>query len=70
MERSGAEFLDRVRAAFVGFSSPDWQRGHPEAGPIVLVDADGDELAVADRIAAAVARRWPQTAVTPAGSKS
>ena len=70
IERSGAEFYDRVRAAFVQFASPDWQQRHPEAGPIVLIDAGGDEASVAARIAAEVGRRWPQTAATLAGSNN
>ncbi len=70
IERSGAEFYNRVRAAFVEFASPDWQQRHPEAGPIVLVDAGGDEASVAVRMATEIARRWPQTAATLAGSNS
>ncbi len=68
IERSGAEFYDRVRAAFVEFASPAWQQSHPEAGPIVLVDANGDEPTVAQRIEQAVNVRWPQTASSLAGS--
>jgi len=68
IERSGSEFYDRVRAAFVAFASADWQRSHPEAGPIVLVDADGDEATVSQRIEQAVNTRWPQTASSLAGS--
>lgn len=68
IEQSGAAFYDRVRKAFVAFASAAWQREHPEAGPIVLVDADGDETAVAGRVNAEVARRWPQTAASLAGS--
>lgn len=68
IERSGADFYDRVRGAFVEFATPAWQQGHPEAGPVVLVDASGDEATVAGRIASEVAKRWPQTAATLAGS--
>jgi len=68
IERSGEEFYRRVSAAFVTFATPAWQHSHPEAGPVVLVDASGDEATVADRIALAVKQRWPQTAVTLAGS--
>jgi len=68
IERSGAEFYDRVRTAFVAFASADWQRSHPEAGPIVMVDASGDEATVAQRIEQAVSARWPQTARSLAGS--
>lgn len=70
IERSGAAFYERVRAAFVDFASPEWQQRHPEVGPIVLVDAGGDEAAVAQRVAHEVARRWPQTAAALAGSNS
>jgi dTMP kinase len=68
MERSGDAFHERVRRAFVRFSSGDWQRDHPEAGPIVLVDASGDESAVADRIANVVGQRWPETVAAVEGS--
>ena len=68
IERSGADFYDRVRGAFVEFATPAWQQRHPEAGPIVLVEASGDETTVAGRIVNEVARRWPQTATTLAGS--
>jgi dTMP kinase len=68
IERSGAEFYERVRAAFVEFASADWQRSHPEAGPIVLIDASGGEGAVAQRIEHSVRQRWPQTAGSLAGS--
>ncbi len=70
IERSGDAFYKRVRDAFVSFATSEWQQNHPEAGPVVLVDASGDEQTVADRIAAAVNRRWPQTAASLAGSKS
>jgi len=70
MEQSGAAFHDRVREAFVGFASPAWQEAHPEAGPIALVDASGQEDEVASRVAEVVGRRWPTTALAPAGSNS
>ena len=52
------------------FATLDWQQRHPEAGPIVLVDANGEESVVAGRIAAEVMRHFPQTAPTLAGSNS
>jgi dTMP kinase len=70
IERSGAAFYDRVRDAFVEFASAGWQHRHPEAGPIVLVDASGDEDSVAGRIANEVTKRWPQTAATLAGTNN
>jgi dTMP kinase len=68
IERSGAEFYARVRQAFVEFATPEWQQRHTEAGPVVLVDASGDEPTVANRIARLVAQRWPQTSESLAGS--
>lgn len=70
IEQSGAAFYDRVRQAFIAFASPEWQQQHPEAGSIVLIDAGGDEGVVAERIVKVVARRWPQTAASLAGSNS
>ena len=70
IEQSGAAFYGRVREAFIQFATPAWQRTHPEAGPIVLIDAEGDEAVVAERVAKEVARRWPQTAASLAGSNS
>jgi dTMP kinase len=68
IERSGSAFYDRVRSAFVEFASADWQRSHPEAGPVVLIDATGDERSVTQRIEQSVYTRWPQTAESLAGS--
>ncbi|HEX9565405.1 MAG TPA: dTMP kinase [Gemmatimonadaceae bacterium] len=70
IERSGADFHDRVRQAFVGFASASWQSSHPEAGAIALIDASGSEVEVAARVAAELARQWPRTAAALAGSNS
>jgi dTMP kinase len=70
IERAAPDFHGRVREAFVSFADPVWQRAHPEAGPIVLIDGSGDESTVASRVSAEVARRWPQTAPALAGSHS
>ncbi len=56
IERSGREFHERVAEAFREFARLEWQREHPEAGPVVLVDASGDKGEVAARVAAAVSR--------------
>lgn len=61
MERSGDVFHERVAAAFAQFASPTWQEAHPEVGPIVVVDARGDEAEVAARVAGVLAGRWPET---------
>jgi dTMP kinase len=68
IEQASPDFHQRVREAFLSFADPGWQRSHPEAGPVVLIDGAGDESTVALRIAAEVARRWPQTAPALAGS--
>lgn len=56
-ERADRGFHERVLAAFDAFADPRWQAAHPECGPIVTVDAAGDEDAVEARIAEAVASR-------------
>jgi hypothetical protein len=55
------DFHERVGAAFARFASERWQREHPECGPIVAVDSTGDEMAVAERVWAALGARWPET---------
>jgi hypothetical protein len=51
-----------VAEAFSTFATPDWQRRHPEAGPIVTVDAIGTPDEVEERVRAAVAARLPDLA--------
>ena len=70
IERSGDAFYRRVRDAFIRFATQDWQQDHPEAGPVVLIDASGDVQQVAVRIAAAVRSKWPRTETSLAGSNS
>ena len=61
MEREGRAFHDRVAAAFETFASAQWQRAHPECGPIVPIEAGGSERDVAVRVREALAARWPGT---------
>jgi hypothetical protein len=61
MEAMGEAFHRRVAAAFERFVNPDWQRTHPESGPIVQIDATGSEPDVAARVQQALAERWPGT---------
>lgn len=61
MERAELEFHERVARAFGRFATESWQRGHPECGPIVLIDASGSPEAVGNRIRAALSARWPGT---------
>lgn len=60
MERLGDEFHSRVGAAFDEFTTPGWQAGHPECGPVVGIDARGSSDEVFARVAHAVASRAPQ----------
>jgi dTMP kinase len=60
MEQLGDEFHARVGAAFDDFATPDWQRRHPECGPIVSVDASGSEDDVFHRIVAAINEYAPR----------
>jgi dTMP kinase len=61
MEAMGEPFHRRVAAAFGTFADSSWQSDHPECGAIVGVDAEGSEDQVAERVAAALAARWPGT---------
>jgi dTMP kinase len=61
IERSGSDFHDRVANAFVTYLTDAWQAAHPECGPLVRIDARGAEQAVFERIAQALAARWPET---------
>ena len=68
IERAGDAFHARVAGAFRLFADPAWQRAHPEAGPVQLVDARGDAGAVAARVAGVLAARWPGTFLSLAAS--
>jgi len=61
MEREGETFHHRVAAAFQSFASPEWQRAHPECGPIVSIEGAGSERDVARRVREAIETRWPGT---------
>jgi dTMP kinase len=61
MEAMGSPFHGRVAAAFDAFAEPEWQRAHPECGPIVRIPATESEQAVAAYVTAALAQRWPGT---------
>lgn len=61
MEREGEAFHERVARAFEAFANPDWQRAHPECGPIVSIEAAGSERDVARRVRDALSTRWPGT---------
>jgi dTMP kinase len=61
MERAEIAFHERVAGAFATFADPAWQAGHPECGPIVLVDASGTESDVLERLLGTLRRRWPES---------
>ena len=67
IERAGDQFHARVDAAFERFLDRAWQASHPEAGPIVGVDAAGSEDDVLSRIAAALSDTWPETFAVSSG---
>lgn len=68
IERSGDDFHARVTRAFREFAVADWQARHPECGPIVRIDAQGSEDAVADRIWERLAAMLPETFLPVRGS--
>lgn len=59
MEQAGADFHDRVAAAFARFAEPSWQAAHPECGPIVALSAEGSEEEVFAGILGVLAATWP-----------
>ncbi len=59
IEQLGDEFHSRVEHAFTRFTSSDWQRSHPECGPVVAVDGRGDPSEVHERILAVLAEKMP-----------
>jgi len=61
IERADAAFHERVSRAFEEFATRDWQRAHPEAGPVVTVDARGTTDEVFARVVATLQQRWPGT---------
>jgi dTMP kinase len=61
MERADLAFHERVAGAFATFADPTWQAGHPECGPIVVVDAIGTEREVLGRLLGMLRARWPES---------
>jgi dTMP kinase len=59
IEQSSIDFHERVDRAFAESATIEWQREHPEAGPIVHVDARGSRDEVAARVVAALLRGMP-----------
>ena len=61
MERADGDFHERVSAAFSDFATRDWQSAHPEAGPVITIDARGSVKDVFERVLASLDQRWPGT---------
>ena len=61
IERADDDFHARVAAGFLSFADLAWQRVHPEAGPIVAVDANAAEGVVYASVIRELAARWPET---------
>ena len=59
MEAMGNAFHERVAVALSSFSQTEWQRQHPECGPIITVDAQGTEDDVSARVAEVLGSYWP-----------
>ena len=59
IERATNAFHARVTAEFRRFTTPDWQRQHPECGPIAVIDARGSEGEVFGRIHEVLRLYWP-----------
>jgi dTMP kinase len=70
LERNEHDFHARVREAYRRFATPKWQREHPEAGRIVMIDASGTQDVVERRVLDALAKHVPQTFRTLAASHS
>ena len=59
IEQTSIDFHERVDRAFAESATIEWQRDHPEAGPIVQVDARGSREEVSNRVVAALLRAMP-----------
>lgn len=59
IESSGDDFYARVSGAFVEAATPEWQREHPECGPVTSVDGTGSRDEVFDRVVAALLTAMP-----------
>jgi dTMP kinase len=70
LERSEREFHARVRDAFRLFTTAKWQKEHPEAGRIEMLDAGGPEDVVERRVLDILGKHVPQTFGALAASHS
>lgn len=70
IESADDDFHHRVAAAFDRFADPTWQRGHPESGPVVAIDAAGSIDEVSAAVLAMLEQKWPETFRPAVGSHS
>jgi dTMP kinase len=68
IEAADDAFHHRVAAAFDRFADPEWQGSHPEAGPVVAIDAAGSVDHVAAAVIAVLDQMWPETFRSAVGS--
>ena len=68
IEAADDDFHHRVAAAFDYFADPEWQRTHPEAGPVVAIDAAGSVDHVSAAVIAVLEQKWPETFRPAVGS--
>jgi dTMP kinase len=66
LERYGAAFDQRVAQAYEASVTRDWQRAHPECGPIVAVAADGAVDAITARLISTIVEHTAPAAVLTA----
>ena len=69
MELEGADFHQRVAAAFRSFAQPDWRESHPECGRVASVAGDRSEDEVFDDVLAALTSRWPELGLPAGGTR-
>jgi dTMP kinase len=59
IENAAFDFHQRVERAFVESATPEWQKLHPECGPIVQVDGRGSRDDISDRVVSALLKVMP-----------
>lgn len=59
LEAEGVAFHERVGLAFEKAVSDEWQKQHPEVGPVVAIAGDGEAHAVTMRCMNVLVERWP-----------
>ena len=68
IEAASDDFHQRVAEAFDRFADIDWQRRHPDWGPVVAVDASGTVETVAKAVLGMLEQKWPETFRAAVGS--